>query len=313
MKFKLTKYLEFGFWRNKWFLIAISCLLIVLLSIYFLIFFPLPDEKEIRNYKPSAMGRINDLFQKKPPMHPVRIYVPLTRISPKLQKAVIISEDDLFYQHHGINWSAFWEALKLNLRKKRYVRGASTITMQLARNAFLNKRKTILRKIREMILARRMENVLGKKRILELYLNIVEWGKNIYGAEAAARYYFDKHAAQLNLAEATLLAGLLPNPIYFDPYRRPKSCKRMQKRVLWLMKISRQIDKQQYATLLAEPLRLRWSPRFLRPASIDSEEERKYLLPALNPPPEPLKIIKRPKQNKDTLLYLENSTRRHDR
>ncbi len=276
------------------------------LIIYVVLLAPLPSRKEILNFKLTSLGSAKQLLGKAPPSTPVRLVVPLKQIAPVLQKAVIISEDDLFYQHHGINYQAFYEAFKLNWRKKRYVRGASTITMQLARNAFLTKQKTILRKLREIILARRIENVLSKKRILELYLNIVEWGKNIYGAQAAAYYYFGKPAAQINLDEAALLAALLPNPIYFNPYRRPKSCKRMQKRVLWLMKINHLITPQQYQQLLNMPLRLRWNTQFLQPAPIDQEKEKMYLLPLIKPAPKPLPLHSDSLLKKDTLKLLQS-------
>jgi membrane peptidoglycan carboxypeptidase len=173
------------------------------------------------------------------------------------------------------------EAFRKNLEKGRYVRGASTITMQLARNAFLHKRKTLLRKIRELILTRRIEKNLSKSRILELYLNIVEWGEGIYGAEAAARFYFGKPASNLNLNEATLLAAMLPNPKYFNPFTRLKSCQRMQKRVLWLMQNAREItaDQAQWARTSYLVLRGSLPPQETAAAAVDSLEEAKYLEP----------------------------------
>jgi membrane peptidoglycan carboxypeptidase len=173
------------------------------------------------------------------------------------------------------------EAFRVNLERGRYVRGASTITMQLARNAFLHKRKTLLRKIREIILTRRIEKNLSKSRILELYLNIVEWGEGIYGAEAAARFYFGKPASNLNLNEATLLAAMLPNPKYFNPFTRLKSCQRMQKRVLWLMQNAHEITDEQAEWARTSYLVLRGSlpPQETAAAAVDSLEEAKYLEP----------------------------------
>ncbi|MGH7597646.1 MAG: transglycosylase domain-containing protein, partial [bacterium] len=167
---------------------------------YFLLFAGLPDAEEIKAYQPASTVNPNHINWSKRSTDSIRIWVPIKRISPLLQKAVVISEDDVFYQHDGINYETMKEAFRVNLEKGRYVRGASTLTMQLARNAFLHKRKTLLRKARELILTRRIENNLSKTRILELYLNIVEWGDGIYGAEAASRYYFGKSAANLNLA-----------------------------------------------------------------------------------------------------------------
>ncbi len=246
--------------------------------LYVTIFLGLPNAEEIKNYVPISTAIPAAIDWNKPAEHPIRIWVPLEKISPLLQKAVVISEDDLFYQHNGVNFDLMTEAFKVNWQKKRYVRGASTITMQLARNAFLHKRKTMLRKIREIILARRLEKNLSKKQILELYLNVIEWGANLYGVEAAARYYFQKPAAELDLAEATLLAGIIPNPKYFNPFIRPESCQRMQKRVLLLMQISKQITSEQAQFVLASTNEFQVGSRAEKPARVDSLEEAKYLL-----------------------------------
>jgi monofunctional biosynthetic peptidoglycan transglycosylase len=248
---------------------------------YLLVFAGLPSAEEIEAYQPESTVKPNRIDWDQRTTQPIRIWVPLKRISPLLQKAVVISEDDTFYQHDGINYAMMKEAFRVNLEKGRYVRGASTITMQLARNAFLHKRKTLLRKIRELILTRRIEKAISKSRILELYLNIVEWGEGIYGAEAAARFYFGKSAANLNLNDATMLAGMLPNPKYFNPFKRLKSCQRMQKRVLWLMQISREITLEQAQSARTAHLALRGSvpPQETKPAEVDSLEEAKYLEP----------------------------------
>ncbi len=240
MHFQIQKIL-----RSKRSAVVLGLILAAAGTICFTILAGLPNREEIKSYRPPATAKSQDITPGKPPENPVRIWVPLQQISPWLQKAVIISEDDMFYQHNGINLVTMKQAFQVNWEKKRYVRGASTITMQLARNAFLHKRKTLLRKLREVLLARRIEQHLSKPQILELYLNIVEWGKNIYGAEAAARYYFEKSAADLDLSEATMLAAMLPNPKYFDPYKRPESCKRMQKRVLSLLTGARQITTEE--------------------------------------------------------------------
>ncbi len=217
----------------------------LLLSGWLILFAGLPSVEEIKAFKPHSTVKAGRMNWNKRSTDSIRIYVPLAKISPLLQQAVVISEDDLFYQHNGFNIPMMKEAFRVNLEKKRYVRGASTITMQLARNAFLHKRKTLVRKLREIVLTRRIEEALTKKQILEMYLNIVELGEGIYGAEAAARFYFDKPASQLTLAEASLLAAMLPNPIYFNPYKRMKTCGRMQKRVLDLMALSRVITAEQ--------------------------------------------------------------------
>jgi monofunctional biosynthetic peptidoglycan transglycosylase len=144
-------------------------------------------------------------------------WVPLSQISPNLINAVIISEDDKFWQHKGFDWEAIKEAYLRNRKSKGVRFGGSTITQQLAKNLFLSPSRSIIRKAREAILTWRLEHVLTKKRILELYLNVVEWGDGIFGAEAAAAFYFQTHAADLAPAEAARLAAILPMPRRFSP------------------------------------------------------------------------------------------------
>ena len=145
--------------------------------------------------------------------------VPLPHISSLLQQAVILSEDDQFYQHEGIDPEAIKAAARVNWRRKRFSFGGSTITMQLARNLFLSPDKTPLRKLREVMIALKLELSLPKKRILELYLNTVEWGDGVFGAEAAARHYFGTSAAGLSKQQAAFLAAILPRPRYYDRHR----------------------------------------------------------------------------------------------
>jgi monofunctional biosynthetic peptidoglycan transglycosylase len=265
------------------------CILLIAGGAYLLLFAGLPDAEEIKSYQPLSTVKPDRINWNKRATDSIRIWMPLKRISPLLQKAVIISEDDVFYQHGGVNYEMMKEAARVVLEKRRYVRGASTLTMQLARNAFLHKRKTLLRKIREIILARRLEQNLTKARILELYLNIVEWGEGLYGAEAASRYYFGKSAAHLNLAEATLLAGMLPNPRYFNPFKRLKSVQRMQSRVIWLMQNARAITPEQARwAQIGFVLRGGIAPQEAAAAAVDSLEEAKYIEPIPTEMPAPV-------------------------
>jgi len=262
--------------RRLW--IAGGALALVVVG-YAMIYAGLPSEAEIKNYRPGTTAKSAaaiDWSRSRPT--PIRVWVPLSKIAKSLQQAVIISEDDTFYQHDGVNFQMMRDAFLLNWRKGRYVRGASTISMQLARNAFLTRQKTLLRKIREIILTRRMEKALAKNQILELYLNVVEWGENVYGIEAAAHYYFGKPAASLSLSESALLASLLPNPIYFNPFKRPASCRRMQMRVLNLMLASHSISPETYSASLDAALYLRGGQPFLAAVSapVDSVVESQY-------------------------------------
>ena len=146
-------------------------------------------------------------------------WVPYERISPNLKRAVVASEDANFSEHGGVDWEAMERAYERNNRRSKVVGGGSTITQQLAKNLFLSGSRSYLRKGQEMVIAFMLETVMSKQRILELYLNVVEFGRGVFGAEAAARYYYKKPAARLNQAEAARLAVMLPNPRYYDKHR----------------------------------------------------------------------------------------------
>jgi monofunctional biosynthetic peptidoglycan transglycosylase len=143
--------------------------------------------------------------------------VALERISPILREAVVLTEDAAFYQHPGFDLRAMQEAAWVNLGHMKFVRGGSTITQQLCKNLFLSNRRTLGRKLKELLLAAYMEQVLSKKRILELYLNVIEWGPGIFGAEAAAEHHFRKSALELTPEEAALLTAAIPFPLKARP------------------------------------------------------------------------------------------------
>ncbi len=146
-------------------------------------------------------------------------WIPLSQISSHLKRGVMIAEDDAFYQHNGFDWKQIKESLKVNWKKKAFKRGGSTITQQLVKNLYLGPQKNIFRKIREWILTYQMEQTLTKDRILELYLNLIEWGPGVYGAEAACRYYFGTSAGSLSASQAAYLAAILPNPKLYGTAR----------------------------------------------------------------------------------------------
>ncbi|QYF91616.1 monofunctional biosynthetic peptidoglycan transglycosylase [Massilia sp. PAMC28688] len=146
-------------------------------------------------------------------------WVPYERISIHLKRAVIASEDANFAEHDGVDWEALQKAYEKNNRRHKVVGGGSTITQQLAKNLFLSGSRSYLRKGQELIIAFMLETVLTKGRILELYLNVVEYGRGVFGAEAAARHYFRISAAQLGAAQSARLAVMLPNPRYYDKHR----------------------------------------------------------------------------------------------
>lgn len=178
--------------------------------------------------------------------------VPLSRIAPSLVQAVLIAEDDKFFQHDGFDWESMRQAMEKNVEKGRVRRGGSTITQQLAKNLFLTPRQSIVRKLREAAIAWKLERELSKGRILELYLNVIEWGHGIYGAESAARHYFGVTAAALSVSQAIRLASVLPNPIRFRATGNDSArMNRKRQIVAWRMRHRAWIDEAQYRQAIA--------------------------------------------------------------
>ncbi|WP_295995472.1 monofunctional biosynthetic peptidoglycan transglycosylase [Rugamonas sp.] len=148
-----------------------------------------------------------------------QLWVPYDRISTNLKRAIIASEDSNFNEHDGVDWDALEKAYAKNSKKHKVVSGGSTITQQLAKNLFLSGSRSYLRKGQELVITYMLETLMDKERIFEIYLNVVEFGSGIYGAEAASRHYYNTSAAKLGAAQAARLAVLLPNPRFFDKHR----------------------------------------------------------------------------------------------
>ncbi len=159
-------------------------------------------------------------------------FVPYAQISPNLRRGVLVAEDDSFYQHAAIDVKGMKEAIERNWKRKKITHGGSTITQQLAKNLYLSPSRNPIRKLKEYFIARSLERHLTKKRILELYLNVVEMGERVYGAEAASRFYFHRPAADLTPQQAALLAGCLPNPRLMNPAAPSKRLRWRQAMVL---------------------------------------------------------------------------------
>ncbi len=157
-------------------------------------------------------------------------------VAPSLRRAVLVAEDNSFYEHEGVDVEGMKEAFERNWKRRKLTHGGSTITQQLAKNLYLSPSRNPLRKVREYFIARSLEKHLTKKRILEIYLNVVEMGERVYGAEAAARHYFGKSASALSPREAALLAGCLPNPRVMNPGNPNKRLRARQRMILSRMK-----------------------------------------------------------------------------
>jgi monofunctional biosynthetic peptidoglycan transglycosylase len=141
----------------------------------------------------------------------------LSNVPSHVRMAVLVAEDGTFFSHAGVDWYEVWESAAINWGKRRIVRGGSTITQQLAKNLYLSTSRDPIRKIKELVIAWMLETTLSKKRILELYLNIIEWGHGVFGIEAAAQRYFHKPASQLTMEEGARLAAVIPSPLRHRP------------------------------------------------------------------------------------------------
>jgi monofunctional biosynthetic peptidoglycan transglycosylase len=155
-------------------------------------------------------------------------WVEYNRISTHLKRAVIAAEDSRFLEHEGFDWEGIEKAVEKNLKKGRIVAGGSTISQQLAKNLFLSASRNPLRKLQEAIITVMIEQLWSKRRILEVYLNVIEWGNGIYGAEAAARRYFKTSAAGLGAHQAAHMAAMIPNPRYYESHRAARGLLRRQ-------------------------------------------------------------------------------------
>lgn len=181
-----------------------------------------------------------------------QIWTPFSHISPYLVKAVLIGEDDKFWHHEGFDFEAMEKAMEKDLKEKKFKVGGSTISQQLAKNLFLTPSKNPLRKVKEAILTWRMEKKLSKRRILELYLNVAEWGEGIFGIEAASRFYYGKPASDLGPEEAAKLASVLPNPRRFNPLGTARYVAN-RSRIIYNIMVRRGIVIPQYEEVMAPP------------------------------------------------------------
>jgi monofunctional biosynthetic peptidoglycan transglycosylase len=173
-------------------------------------------------FNPSSSAfmedRLDIIQEKNPDASLKHKWVSYAKISTNLKRAVIASEDAKFLDHEGFDWEGIEKAYKKNLKKGKIVAGGSTISQQLAKNLFLSTKRTPWRKGEEALITVMLENILSKKRILEIYLNVIEWGNGVFGAEAAARHYYKTSAANLSSGQAAKLAAMIPNPRFYDKH-----------------------------------------------------------------------------------------------
>jgi len=226
-------------WLNRvvrWAVAAVAVLFAYLIYLYL----ALPDVRTLRAVNPdtTAFIELRAAEARAAGRSPRRLHhwVAYGRISPDLKRAVLVAEDDAFWQHEGVDFEQLEESFELDWARGRFTRGGSTITQQLAKNLYLSPSKNPLRKLRELIIARRLEVELKKARILELYLNVIEWGDGVYGVEAAAETYFRTSAASLGPREAALLAAAIVNPRRLNPAHPSARLARRQEMILRRMR-----------------------------------------------------------------------------
>jgi monofunctional biosynthetic peptidoglycan transglycosylase len=219
------------------------------------LYLTLPDVRPLRTTNPATTAfmqlRAREAAARGERPTRRQTWVSYNRIAPDLKRAVVVAEDDAFWQHHGVDFVQLRKSLELNWQRLEFVRGGSTITQQLAKNLYLSPSRNPLRKLRELLIARRLEVELSKRRIFELYLNVIEWGDGIYGVEAAAQTYFGVPASALTREQAALLAATIFNPRVLNPARPSPGLRRRQQIILSRMSGS---DEARLRPLLAGPL-----------------------------------------------------------
>jgi monofunctional biosynthetic peptidoglycan transglycosylase len=235
----VRKFFLRGWWRRigRWSAAVAAVAFCYLCYIYL----TLPDVRALANNNPTTTAfmelRKLEAEQQGRRLNFRHRWVPYAQISNNLRRAVIVTEDGAFYDHEGVDLKELRASLEANWEEGRFTRGGSTITQQLAKNLYLSPSKDPIRKLKELLITRRLEAALTKRRILEIYLNVIEWGDGIFGAEAASRAYFGKSAAALTPDEAALLAGAIINPREHSPSRPTRRLLRRQQIIVRRMGI----------------------------------------------------------------------------
>jgi monofunctional biosynthetic peptidoglycan transglycosylase len=262
-------------------LLALPAALVALAGLAAWVAVGLPARTQIAALKSGNPGKTRLMLQREQEarargrrVRAQQVFVPLGSVSRHLIHAVLASEDQSFFGHEGVDWKAVQESLEKDVVERRFARGGSTITQQLAKNLYFGTQKTPVRKLRELLVAHWLEQELSKPRILELYLNVIEWGDFVYGCEAAAERWCGKPAADLTEQEAAGLAAMIPNPRRLNPVNAPARHARATRRVLWLMARAGYLGKDA-APLGAEP-----------PAEVVPEDEEAESVLEAAPPPE---------------------------
>ena len=230
--------------------VAIAALAFTL-TVLFAIYATQPDVRLLARHNPETTAfielRARQAASSGKPEKLQQRWAPFSRISPNLTRAVLVTEDAAFYGHHGLDLDELRKSMEVNLDRLSFARGGSTITQQLAKNLYLSPSKDPLRKYRELLIARHLEAALTKQRIFELYLNVIEWGDRIYGADAAARAYFGVSAGGLTVEQSALLAGAIANPRVMRPEAPSRRLRARQRMILRRMSYGVRPDRSAFA------------------------------------------------------------------
>ena len=222
--------------RRGWILRGLTIAAAVAFAAVAYAYLTLPDVRDLATTNPRTTAfmtlREAEAASEGRKLRHLHQWVRYSRISKNLQRAVLVAEDSRFFEHDGVDLEELKKSIEINIERGGAIRGGSTITQQLAKNLYLSPSKNPLRKMRELMIARRLEAELKKSRILELYLNLIEWGDGIYGADAAARRYFQTSASALGPTESALLAAAIINPRVLNPARPSKGLLRRQQLIL---------------------------------------------------------------------------------
>jgi monofunctional biosynthetic peptidoglycan transglycosylase len=215
----------------------------------------LPDTRPLVHSNPKSTALMEQrAAENKTKLQPIHSWSPLNRISIHLRNAVLVSEDSAFYQHDGYDWTQIKDSLQRDWQEKRFVRGASTITQQLAKNLYLSSSRNPLRKVQEFFIAQDLEHHLRKDRILEIYLNVIEWGDGFYGIDAAANRYFGKSPDKLQPEEAAVLGAMIPNPRRYTPELNSAYLEKRKSEILDHMVQWHYLDRNEYQAARSRPV-----------------------------------------------------------
>jgi monofunctional biosynthetic peptidoglycan transglycosylase len=240
-------------------LLRIIALILIAGAVYLAwIFLTVPDVASLAHTNPKTTALMEQrASEKNLKVQPLRTWVPYKKISIHLRNAVLVSEDSAFFQHSGFDWTQIKESAKRDWEEKRLVRGASTITQQLAKNLYLSTSRNPLRKVQEVFIARELEQHLSKERILEIYLNVIEWGDGIYGIDAASNRYFGKSPVDLHPEEAAVLAAMIPNPRRYTPRLNGAYLEKRKGEILDHMVQWHYLERKEYEDARARPVTYR--------------------------------------------------------